>query len=255
MTDHMEDTHIEKLRHAELETVRRWFKPGMRVLELGGGTGYQASILASWGCAVTSIDLADRHRPYKLFHPVQDYDGRTIPAPDASFDIVFSSNVLEHIPTLPVTFGEIRRVLKPGGLAIHLVPSVAWRFWSEVALGAYGVKCLLGRQPVVPGMVETTSPSAVIRKRGLGQFVRRAILLPITPHGEYPNALAELYYFSKGRWVRVFRGQGFRLLQATGTHLFYTGYALAPTLSLPTRRRLAGVLGSACHVFVMRPRR
>ncbi|MGH7963425.1 MAG: class I SAM-dependent methyltransferase, partial [Candidatus Binatia bacterium] len=101
--------HLERLRRHEIDTVRHWFQPGMRVLELGGGSGFQASILASRGCEVLSIDLPERPIPRQIYYPVQAYDGHTIPAADASFDVVFSSNVLEHIWPLPPILRETRR--------------------------------------------------------------------------------------------------------------------------------------------------
>lgn len=43
--------------------------------------------------------------------------------PDASCDMIFSQAVLEHVPRaeFPATFTEMRRVLKPGGVATHKV--------------------------------------------------------------------------------------------------------------------------------------
>jgi ubiquinone/menaquinone biosynthesis C-methylase UbiE len=130
--------HLEAIREAEFAAVRYLFRPGLRVLELGGGTGYQASQIAALGCEVTSIDLAERHRPYQLFYPVIEYDGRHIPAADASIDLVFSSYVLEHIPHLAELLRESRRVLDPQGLAVHVVPTAAWRAWTSVAFFPHG---------------------------------------------------------------------------------------------------------------------
>jgi hypothetical protein len=45
-----------------------------------------------------------------------------LPFRDATFDVVFSSHCLEHSSDLPRTFGEIARVLKPGGKLIFAVP-------------------------------------------------------------------------------------------------------------------------------------
>ena len=42
-------------------------------------------------------------------------DGRRIPLPDSSFDLVFLAGVLGETPGLPALFGECARVLKPGG--------------------------------------------------------------------------------------------------------------------------------------------
>lgn len=45
--------------------------------------------------------------------------------PDASFDIVYSISVIEHVPTvqLETVFADMARVLRPGGRMIHLIDS------------------------------------------------------------------------------------------------------------------------------------
>ena len=54
---------LEKLREAELEVVRGWFRPGMKVLEIRGGSGFQAGAVASRGHQLVSIDLPGRPFP------------------------------------------------------------------------------------------------------------------------------------------------------------------------------------------------
>lgn len=51
-------------------------------------------------------------------------DLRSTGLPDASFDIVYASHVLEHIDRDREALGEIRRILAPGGLAVLPVPLV-----------------------------------------------------------------------------------------------------------------------------------
>ena len=53
------------------------------------------------------------------------YDGKTLPFSDASFDAIFSSEVFEHIFSLPEILAELHRVLKPGGRMLATCP-FAW---------------------------------------------------------------------------------------------------------------------------------
>jgi 2-polyprenyl-3-methyl-5-hydroxy-6-metoxy-1,4-benzoquinol methylase len=96
----LEFLHAE--REWEIERLARLFPTGCRILELGGGTGYQAQQLAHRGFPVASIDLpSSNYQQHKVF-PVIVYDGRTFPFANGSFDVVFSSNVLEHVLDLGV---------------------------------------------------------------------------------------------------------------------------------------------------------
>lgn len=50
------------------------------------------------------------------------FDGSHIPFPDATFDTVLCTEVLEHSPEPAALIAEMERVLKPGGLLIATVP-------------------------------------------------------------------------------------------------------------------------------------
>ena len=52
----------------------------------------------------------------------QQFDIQSIPYPDSSFDLVFASHVLEYVKNDKQAIKEIKRVLRPGGLAFLPVP-------------------------------------------------------------------------------------------------------------------------------------
>lgn len=117
--------HTLAIRQAELAGVLAAIriKPA-RILEIGAGNGWHSKLLAEQGHQVDAIDTA----PWQhSLHPVQAYDGRDLPFADGSFDVVFSSSVLEHIPDLDHTQAEIYRVLKNDGVALHITPTPIWR--------------------------------------------------------------------------------------------------------------------------------
>ena len=70
-----------------------------------------------------------RYETADLYADDVDYrvDLQALPFPDAAYDFVYASHVLEHVPDDGRALAEIRRVLAPGGIAILPVPIVADR--------------------------------------------------------------------------------------------------------------------------------
>ncbi len=53
-------------------------------------------------------------------------DGNTVPLPDASFDVIFSVHVIEHVVSPPAYLSEIARLLKPDGVVLLSCPNRLW---------------------------------------------------------------------------------------------------------------------------------
>lgn len=53
---------------------------------------------------------------------VRSEDLSCLSYPDASFDLVLTSETLEHVPDLAAALAEVRRVLRPGGRHLFTVP-------------------------------------------------------------------------------------------------------------------------------------
>lgn len=240
----MDLPHLNEIRRTELLQTADWFGPGMRVLEIGGGNGYQAGLLADRGCVVTSVDLATHPCRGKYF-PVMAYDGVQLPFQDQVFDRVFSSNTLEHIEHLPRLLLETQRVLKREGLAIHIVPSSSWRFWTNLAHYAFLAKKLGSSAKASYGQT-----GKLMQDKGRWH-VLRSILIP-GGHGVDGNALTELHRFSRRSWRLLLEKAGFECIEVKSNNLFYTGYGLIPELPLCIRHGLARCLGGSCHILLLR---
>ena len=102
------------------------FSGSERVLDVGSGLGGPSRYIASrFGCRVSGIDLTAEFcrvaemltRLTRLVERV-DYrqgDALHLPFEDMSFDVVWSQNAAMNIADRDRLYGEMRRVLKPGG--------------------------------------------------------------------------------------------------------------------------------------------
>jgi SAM-dependent methyltransferase len=59
-------------------------------------------------------------------------DAGHIPYDDAMFDVVYSDNVLEHLPDPLAVFAEVARVLRPGGSFVFKTPN-KWHYMPTIA--------------------------------------------------------------------------------------------------------------------------
>ena len=257
---------LKEIRDQEANQVLAWFPAKGSVLEIGAGAGWQSKFFADRGYEVSAIDLEEsQYLAHKVF-PVQIYDGHSIPFPDASFDVVFSSNVLEHVAHIDSFLQEIHRVLKPGGKAIHALPSGAYRFWRNLAHYVWILKAFAGMDrpaPAAPvsagGDTQSHAPqegwmappaSAPAQRPTFMQKIHTA-LFP-ERHGEFGNCITEIYFFSKFRWRPAFRKAGFILRAHDPMGLLYSGHnILGRKLSLSARHTLSRLCGSSCLLYVM----
>jgi SAM-dependent methyltransferase len=243
------------IRAAELELILSRLPKEGRVLEIGAGTGEQALALSARGFDVVAVDVeSSGYRHHRVF-PVTEYDGRILPFTNESFDVVFSSNVLEHIVDLRLVNLEIGRVLRRGGFAIHLMPSPSWRGWTTLGTFAAVIQELF--------LVWTQGEpdwAPVTRAIGLRRRVRRSAYLLTVPfrqrrHGERGSIWSELSLFRSVWWRRVFEDCNFEVIEVAPSGLFYTGnMVLGEFLTIPFRRSLARYLGSACTLYLVKPR-
>jgi len=241
---------LHRIRDHELETVARHLPPGARILELGGGTGYQARQLVARGFSVASVDVGTSIYRQQRVYPVLEYDGRTLPFSDGVFDVVFSSNVLEHVRDLDRIHREIVRVLKPDGCCVHVMPSPAWRLWTSVTNYLEFVRGLARTmRAVFPRGQAAAQRMGVMRGLRRVAGLVKAHAIP-ERHGETGNAFTELWTFSRRAWVGHFLRNRFEVVAVQPMDLFYTGYnILGPRWSLAGRQRAARLLGCASVLY------
>lgn len=103
-------------------------RPGDRALDLGCGAGDFTAVLAQAGAQAVGVDVAEaalaraRSRHPELDFRLAPFEG-PLPLPDGSFDLVWSSEVIEHVADTARWLSEVRRVLAPGGRLLLTTPA------------------------------------------------------------------------------------------------------------------------------------
>ncbi|MGH2717220.1 MAG: class I SAM-dependent methyltransferase [Actinomycetota bacterium] len=154
-----------------------------RVLDVGAGLGGPARTVArTTGARVTTIDATpqfctaarelNRRSGMEQAIEVLDADALALPFPDASFDVVWTQHVTMNIADKAALYGELHRVLTPGGrLAFFDVtagPNQPIHFpvpWADDASRSFLVtaeelRALLDAAGVTPTHWEDASPMA-----------------------------------------------------------------------------------------------
>jgi SAM-dependent methyltransferase len=115
-------------------------KSGLRILNIGAGTGDDLGILNQFGANYVvdtnkdALDLISN----ALCAEKKQADACQLPYGDGFFDAVVAFDVFEHIEDDRQAADEIRRVLKPGGALVFTVPAFPFLYSShDRALGHF----------------------------------------------------------------------------------------------------------------------
>jgi SAM-dependent methyltransferase len=132
-------------------------------LEIGSADAMTSAELAHAGWRATAIDIDTSRtdaRAAAAGVTVRQMDATRLDFPDASFDLVFSFNVFEHLPDPAATFAEMTRVLRPGGLAYVAFTGLRWSPHGAHMYKVIGV-------PYVTVLFDEGDVLAYLRARGL----------------------------------------------------------------------------------------
>jgi SAM-dependent methyltransferase len=253
-------TYLHTLRREEIETAFRRCPPNLfsRGIELGAGDCYQSTLLMRYVAALTCTEyhpawIADKRDTPALSYRVCDAETLDRSFAPGTFDIVFSSNVLEHLPALETALRATCRILRDDGIAVHVVPG---RFLKVMYLLFFYPNLLLnignrlfrtlGLIPAKPPAVPAAAPADFDNNPKVAGH-RYRMFWPV-PHGAFSGHWEEFRGYGRQRWIAAFQAAGFDVVRVfKGPPL--SGYGLG----LNTLRRWARNLGVAsAHIFVLR---
>jgi SAM-dependent methyltransferase len=115
---------------------------GQTVLDVGCGTGFFTIAALRRGARVTSVDIGIellRRARVKGATATLAGDAAALPFADGTFDVVISSECIEHTRRPELCVRDMLRVLRPNGLLVLTCPNRAWH-WSVVAANALGLR-------------------------------------------------------------------------------------------------------------------
>lgn len=193
----------ELIRELEWNQIKSQIPVNSNFLDIGCGAGYSLiKAKNDLDCIVQGVDPSPGEHGVGRFtedlwkeRPIIHGFAEQLPFPDDSFDVVYSSHVLEHVVSEEKSLQEMKRVLKPGGVLIIGMPTAAM---SWVAL--------------LSAWIFTTHISIYHFFRSIGkkEMVSRLIQIFIPRSHSYPKAkfiFYDLYHYRISNWKRIVSNQ------------------------------------------------
>ena len=112
--------HLELHRNI-LRELGHSLEPGAQILDFGCGDGKMVEQYCKAGYNAFGCDIRGEHESERA--RLIDQTIYRIPFADNVFDFVFSDQVLEHVQDHARAFAEMRRVMKPGAVSLHIFPA------------------------------------------------------------------------------------------------------------------------------------
>lgn len=145
------EIYQEKIRKIEWDAIKEFIPTTASFLDVGCGAGFSMiKAQEELACFVQGIDPEPGAHGVGRFtenlwkeRPIVQGNAENLPYPDASFDVVYSSHVLEHVASENKALEEMKRVLKPEGILIIGVPTStmslvalisSWLFTTHISL-------------------------------------------------------------------------------------------------------------------------
>jgi SAM-dependent methyltransferase len=191
--------------------LSRLAQPSECVLNIGLGEGYLEELLVRKGCTVSLLDpdsksVAAVQSRLSLGDRAKVGSIESLPFASNSFDVVFVSEVVEHLSPALLRGGliEIRRVLKPGGRLVGTTPAdenlrdneckcpscgLTFHKWGHLqSFSAEGLKAILSEELTNVSIRRRFFPNwSELGVLGKIQGLLRMILTPLGAPTAYPT--------------------------------------------------------------------
>lgn len=127
------EKYQERIRQLEWDAILQFIPRNAHFLDVGCGAGYSLMKAKNQlNCDIKGIDPEPGAHGVGRYTseewkslPIIQGSAENLPYEDNSFDVVYSSHVLEHVTSEQQALDEMKRVLKPGGVLIIGMPTAA----------------------------------------------------------------------------------------------------------------------------------
>ena len=141
------DSYIYDEKYLRMEEIERTSKvytrrmvssqPKLKILDVGCGTGLNTKYFMGMGHDVIGIDIsgvAIERYSAAGFNGIQHDIAKGLEFSDHSFDLIFASEIIEHLIETNLVLREFYRVLRPNGQLVLSTPNSSFWVWRFYAL-------------------------------------------------------------------------------------------------------------------------
>lgn len=255
--------YLYQIRKREINLVlsflpKRRFTTG---LEIGAGDGFQTMLLSPYVDKLISSDLNFKRIKKSLKIPgveykVMDADAIESVFKNNYFNLIFSSNVLEHLRDPSKFLAMSQPMLTDDGFAVHIVPSRHIKifylllYYPNLALLAFDriLGKLKGKKLFQGSGIDLENNINVGIKFRKSENRFKKFLIP-TPHGNFSSHWKEFVAFGKKSWERKFIESGY-VITAYAKGEAFSGYGFGISIWLRNFLRKCGF--SSEHIFILK---
>jgi len=240
--------YIHNLREKEFRLISNKF-PNKRLfnegLEIGAGDGFLSLLLSQYVQHLICTDYnPDRLKiRSKKSIEVKICDAEIIEKyfKRGQFDLILSSNLLEHLPCIQSALNGIHEILKDDGITIHVMPNSLWKIIQIFLFYPDRIITLVEKITEKSLKKNLNSICATFHNNRIGKqefqllgnnpkvkrktySYPRNLLWPI-PHGAYKSNIEEFFKYTKRRWLDEFKRANFNVIKVIPGP-FSSGYGL-----------------------------
>lgn len=218
----------EFVRKSEIEYIfhgikENHFKIG---LELGCGSGAQSKYLAYYCkklvATEVNIDRLEKCDNDKISFKYGDAENLE-EFETGQMDLIFSSNMLEHLRNVDDCLNDCKCVLSDRGIIVHTVPNRTWKIFNFFLYYPLIFKLIINK--IINKSPISGNPNKISHDNNLSFNKRKHSQSKLLPeiHGVSTTHIEEYVQWSEKTWIRKFQDNGLHIKRIIRLP-FYFGY-------------------------------